>query len=184
MINIKVDYPDVDGILPPKTTLHAAAASGLRVLVRRHLIKRNSRPPSREGWPRSNYWTKAADAIQTHSSETQAQVGIRAPGARLHLLGGTVKPKNGKYLAIPMHPSVADVWPSEHSEAGGETFIWTSKKSGKMFIADTTKDGLRLLWLLKSETHHKPDPSVIPTAAELAAAAKNAMISIIPKTPK
>lgn len=164
-----------------EATMLQAAGRGISNLVIRHLRRRNSRP-SRPGWPKSNYWERAAGSTQTSIARGEALVAIHAPGIRLRLKGGRVVPRRGKALAIPARPEVAGVWPSEHS-AGGRVFLLVRKALGKAYLVEQQADGhLRILWRLVRSTTHTADSTVLPTRDEIGAAAIAAIRSILPKT--
>lgn len=64
-------------------------------------------------FPKSNYYSESADSVTTKVSGDSATVSIEKEGAALHYYGGTVRPKRGKALAIPLDPDVASICPSE-----------------------------------------------------------------------
>lgn len=156
---------------------------GVRALTNalaRNFRKRNDRGNAK-GFPRSDFWQDAAESV-TSAVEGDAMVAtVSKEGVRLRWKGGEVRPRGGrKALAIPLDPSVAHIWPSEHVgyATGGDydegaTSLFWPKNSNHGFIKDNeTSD---LLWLLVSKTTHKPDPSVIPSEDELRSAIVRAM---------
>ncbi|MCF6174819.1 MAG: hypothetical protein L3J71_03525 [Victivallaceae bacterium] len=76
-------------------------------------------------------------------------------GANLKQYGGTVRPKRGKFLAIPSrHNPNKQLWPSEYGK--GELFFIRRGRRGFLL----KKDGKRitLMFILVTKTVHKPDP--------------------------
>lgn len=138
-----------------------------------------------KGFPRSNFWQDAAESVTSHVVGDTMLAVIRKEGVRLRWKGGEVRPKPGrKALAIPLDPSVAHVWPSEHNDMAtggdydeGATSLFWPKNSSHGFIKDNETGDL--LWLLVSKTTHKPDPSVIPPETELHDAIVRAMRGVL-----
>ena len=153
------------------------AAVRVQEIVIRHLQNRNARP-SRPGWPKSNYWDKAANSVRIAAQQNRATITIGnkdTPGLGLRYYGGVVRPKAGKKaLAIPMRPEVADIWPREYDQK--KLFLLVRKALGKAWLAKREKNGhLTILWRLVRQTRHQADPSVLPTDAALADAVEKAV---------
>ena len=146
-------------LLIPANMAAEAARLGMSECVREHLRRRNgTRPPSRYGLPKSNYWADAADSVTSEVSGNVAAVNVEQEGAALHYFGGTVHPKK-KALAIPIDPSVAGIWP---------------KNSAHGFLKDAETN--ELLWLLVPRATIPADPTVMPTDGEIVNAAMDAVL--------
>lgn len=177
-INLKITIPqkELDGIIIDSRTAAEAAARGIEVLIIEHLEDKNSRTePNRYGLPKSNYYSNAAKDVSSTVSGSHATIAINHPGISLHYYGGTVLPKK-KVLAIPIHPSVAGIWPSEY---GGDMFVvWPKgKRSGLLVSADLRdeKNIGRALYRLVYKATIKADPTVLPKDEQLYAAAETAI---------
>lgn len=159
-------------IAPPEL-LADAAARGVSNLVVDHLRARDGSASHRAGFPRTGYWSKAAEATVVERQGRAASVVVRAPGIALHYKGGTVRPTSGKSLAIPARAEVAGVWPREWSQASGSgLFLWWPKGRRAGALARRESSGhLTILWWLVGATHHEPDPTVLPPEADMRAAA-------------
>ena len=157
-----------------------ASARGISVMLVKHFRERN-KTPNKKGFPRSNYWSAAADSVTTTPDDgTASVVTIAKEGVRLHWKGGEVKPVKGKNLAIPADASVAGIWPSEYAGAGGsKTFLAWPKGKRYGFIAESGAKPLHVLWWLKESTHHEPEPSVIPAETDMKDAALRAARSAL-----
>ena len=83
--------------------LHEAAAAAVCNTVQRHFLGRNSEP-NKHGWPSKNFWSKEGfqKTAVAEVSDAGATVGIASPAIAHKRTGGTVTPKRGKYLAIPI----------------------------------------------------------------------------------
>lgn len=159
-------------------TLAEAAARGLEVCVRRHLRAKDLTASHRPGFPRSGYYADAARDVEASVEGTLAAVEASKEGLALHYEGGTVYPRK-KALAIPVDPSVADVWPSEANALAtgdGYALVWP-RGSDHGFIKDAETNDL--LWLLVPKATIKADPTVFPTDAELLDAAETAIWSAL-----
>lgn len=179
-IEIK-DIPDVGEILDrQRQPMLEAGVRALTNAVVKNFRKRNAQGNAK-GFPRSNFWQDAAESVTSAVEGDAMSATIRKQGVRLRWKGGEVRPREGrKALAIPVDPSVAHVWPSEHAgyATGGDydegaTALFWPKNSSHGFIKDNETGDL--LWMLVSKTTHKPDPSVIPSEDELRSAIVRAM---------
>lgn len=148
------------------TAVADASARGISNLLFDHFLSRNNRP-GREGWPSSNYWADAADSVSVSAGgDGTADVCAKAPGLLMHLKGGTILPKRGKFLAIPISPDVAGIWPREMMQRQKEVkLIPVRGGNGEGFLlAKQPIDGAPIpLWRLVRKSVLKPDPSVLPT---------------------
>ena len=152
--------------------IHSYIAAAVHVLVRNHLLSRNTRSGT------SNYWAKAAEATSYEADDATARVIIRHPGIAWHRWGGTIKAKPGKAIAIPLRTEVKGIWPSEKFPNRGDAFVY--RRRGKAFLAAREGTALRIFYLLvKSVTKPAPDPSVLPTDAQISTAAQNAIRALL-----
>jgi hypothetical protein len=171
-----------------KKPVREGAARGVSVLLVKHFREKNA-TPNKKGFPRSNFWSAAADSVALKPDDgTASAVAVSKEGVRLRWKGGDVHPKKGRALAIPAEGSVAGVWPSEYGGAGYKggkaTFLAWPKGRSFGFIAERKPKGskdrtLHVLWWLKEVTHHKPDPTVIPDDDTMREAALKAARSVL-----
>lgn len=154
-----------------------ASARAMSVALIRHFRQKN-RTPNAKGWKRSNYWSQVGESVTSYVEDGAAVAQIAKEGVLLHLMGGTVQPKAGhKALAIPADPSVAGKWPSEGTSV--KTFLAWIKKRDFGFIAEAGKKPLHVLWWLKRQTLHIPDPSTLPANSTLETAVKRACDQVV-----
>lgn len=175
------NIPDVAArIEAAKPAMLEAGVRALTNAVVRNLRRRNSQANAK-GFPRSNFWQEAAESVTSAVEGDSMSATIRRQGVRLRWKGGEVRPKDGKKaLAIPMDPSVAHVWPSEHGgyatggdyDEGATSLFWPKNSSHGFIKANDTGE---ILWMLVAKTTHRPDPSVIPSEDELRDAIARAM---------
>lgn len=199
MLTLTVNYPQSPSLaqlmarLADTETLHEAMAMAVDERVRDHLLTRRQSPNT--GW-----WAAASRSVTHTAHADHATVAVRQRGAALHYYGGTVHQRpGGPLLALPTDdvPIVQGVRVGpRHSALGPLMFLPARRPARKGVVgvlveAELTgksiqrgknkgkpakrrkKDG-KLLYVLMSETSHPDDPSVLPTQAELQAAAKRA----------
>lgn len=141
------------------------------------------------------FWGRAADATTVETQGELAVVGVRLPGVRLQWLGGTVTPgkrpssktgKPTKLLSIPTSKAISEapnaygmlafvpVKGRPHLQGllipGEPVTIKRGKRKGEQRVAPL-KDG-KPLFDLVDRTEHDPHPEVIPSPADLKAAAR------------
>lgn len=153
-----------------------AAGAGISNLIIEHLRERNQNSVHPQGFPKSDYWADAADSVTTDVTGGKATVTVQKEGAALHYYGGTVYPKK-KALAIPQHPSVADIWPSEYAGTGGDLELIWPKGSTTGRLVD--KESGDTLWLLISKATIREDKTVLPTDEQMNEAAAQAIFELI-----
>jgi hypothetical protein len=172
----------IRGELKALIDINRAAANGAANVMRNHWIARNLSVQRKPGWPVSNYWTQVAESVSTTANSTEGTVRVRHPGVYYHLKGGTITPRRGKYLAIPLQPENKGVWPSEKFPSRKGAFVLTSLKGNKLLVSSEGKGKERKLTLhyLLVESVSKPaDSSVLPLDSVLLAAASKAAENMI-----
>ncbi len=126
-----------------------------------------------EAKPGRKYWKDAANATEAATDANGTTVSINQRGVRLHFYGGTVRPsgrisnvtgKPIKRLLIPTEDSPLRKTRSELYELGLDPE--SVHVAGGRLIADMGGVPV-VLGLLARQTVHEPDPSVLPTTAEM-----------------
>ena len=72
--------------------------------------------------------------------------------------GGEIRPRNRKYLAIPIDRSVKGIYPREYS---GNLVLIRKKDDGahgRAYLAEPMKRKTKFLWVLKNKVYQKPRP--------------------------
>lgn len=163
-----------------------SAANRVHLLISKNFIRLAQKTHSR------HYWGDAASAttVAAHTP-TQYTITIAHKGVRLHWKGGTVRPtgktsevtgKPTKTLLIPFENSPLrkrDITLAEAHIPNENIHILKSKTGTPILIAAKNlkrKTNLIFLGALVKKATHKPRPEIIPTASELAAAAKQAAL--------
>ncbi len=148
--------------------------------IQSHLILVNGQRANALGGKRTNFFAKAADSMALIIGADKGQVVIRYRGFRYQLKGGTIHPsgclsaitgKPIRHLAIPIH---AEAHGKRPSDLGGNLFVLRSKEKNQAYLARPKGRGknkeLIFLYVLKTSVSKKPDPSVLPTQADISAA--------------
>lgn len=166
--------------------LHDAMGAAVKKAAVDHLRTTKSSPNT--GW-----WGRAARMVSHTASATEATVIFNQRGVALRYYGGTVTRKpggplltiptkevpveNGTRLAARKIGNLVFIPSKRPKTAGylveGETYTRTrGKNKGKEGLR--AKKGGKLYYTLRTEVTHKPDPTVLPSQAELLAAAAKA----------
>lgn len=154
--------------------LTQAAARGISNALKRHFRAKNQSAKHRNGMPRSNFWSKVADATQTTMEGNTAVVLVDHEGVLLHLEGGTIYPKAGrKALAIPLVAAVWDQNPREYDSSREKLSLVWPKGSSAGTLRD--KETGEAWYLLVAKANIPRDPGVVPADEELVQAGFDAM---------
>lgn len=148
--------------------------------LRAHFAKRE-REPNKSGWPKQHFWARRirANTVLTEVSANLAVIDIAAPEFRMKLHGGTITPKEAKFLAIPARREAAGKSPRSF---GNLRFVPTRR--GGLLVANagfqgplqrgikrigSRQDGIVYYFLVKSVTQ-RADPHALPPPHSFAAA--------------
>jgi hypothetical protein len=149
----------------------------------------NGQKVNRQGWKRQNFWRQIRSATAydpARTTETEAVVTIADPRLRPHVYGGEIRPKEAKYLAIPVHRAAYGLRPSEGRIAGlrfvpvgrtANTVGYLVRREGRGPDAPVVS-----YYRLVRRVRVRPDPSALPpagltTPALLAAAERHVLRS-------
>lgn len=166
----------------------AAALQGARLNTQigrgvAELFRLNFRNLDREranalGGKRTHFYSDAMKATFSSGDDEGATVTVAALGIRQRLLGGTIKPREGKYLTIPAR---AEAYGRRAREFQNLKFVRLSGGRG-MLVADgagraghsskkhigSKEEGLVYFWLVPS-VHQDADPTVLPNEGAIRA---------------
>ncbi len=161
-------------------SLHRVMAFGVERLVRRHIRERYATRGNALGAPSTGFWSRVIDSTTVQADTAAGTVSISERGAALRYYGGTVRPKNKQWLTIPAAREAHGKRAAEVS-GGYSKQQWLFGRRGPYAIAEKVAvnrsgrqtAGRVLFWLVKAATH-SPDPGVLPSLADMAAAAVEA----------
>jgi len=123
---------------------------------------------SRHGSGTFHFYGRAARSTSSGVQGRSAFVSIDHEGIALRRFGGTVKPRNGKYLTIP----AIDQAQGKRAREFDDLHFRRNASGNGGRLCDPT--GRVYYWLVKQSTH-KADPSVLPTDGEIQEAAVDAV---------
>jgi len=132
--------------------LMAAAGKEMERALRNHFHERDNEPNAR-GWPKKHFWRKevSANTALTEVAERRAVVSISSPAFAHKVTGGTITPKRGKALSIPLT--------SEAYLAGSASLFPRKLHPQGRSLAD--EQGVAQYALVRSVSHD-PDPRAWP----------------------
>lgn len=136
--------------------------------VREHLFGLNSTRPNALGGRRTNFYAQAARATNFKVvSDTAIVVSIPHVGIAQRFFGGTIRPKSGTYLTIPVHPAAHGKRAREFDlelvfGLGGQPIALATKRtvagrSGRQISAFG-----EIYYKLVREVIQRPDETVLP----------------------
>jgi len=147
------------------------AANAVANKLKKHFRERNQEPNA-EGWKKSGFWAQIRDSVQVVGNDV---IQINEARFNLKYYGGTVTPKRGRALAIPLHEEFKGVLPSTFPR---DKFFFLPNDKGENvgILAEHLGDNrIRAAYLLRSKTTHQADPDALPPMGELQDEALNAM---------
>jgi hypothetical protein len=148
--------------------------------VKEHFLVRN-REPNSMGWPKRNFWSRegrdntGAGAVTADSAEV-----VVASAAIAHKLsGGTITPKRGKFLAIPLTAEAYKAGSPREGNMPGLFLVRRKGETGRAFLAvadrlgekpprgakgmaPRDRGGIRPQYLLVRSVTQAPDPRTLP----------------------
>jgi len=150
-----------------------AAGESMAGAVRENFRKLNMLR-SRPGKRGKGFYEQAHDATHYSRRGALGVISVNGPrGIRLRLKGGVVKAKPGKSLAIPVHDAVIGVRAREVFDELNLVAIKNPNTGKGVLIQPGDGDDFgTVFYALTRKTTHRPDPSVLPSDAELADASK------------
>lgn len=156
--------------------------------IQQHLFALNSSRPNKLGGKRTNFWAQCARSTSFVVVPEGALASINQIGFRQRLQGGTISPRNVKFLTIP---AIAEAYGKRAKEfnnlrfaiIGGKPALIEAEHSGVRFGKKGVKATLNLggkvfYWLVRKATQ-QPFPGALPTNEELGAAVVKALDSYI-----
>lgn len=118
-----------------------------------------------------SFYARARGATNSGVDGGKAYVSIDHEGIGLRLLGGTVKPRRGKYLTIPVADEAIGKRVGEFDDL---TWIFNKRTQTGVVL----RQG-KVLYALTKSTTHKPDPTVLPTTDVLQTAVTKSLDTFV-----
>lgn len=158
----------------PRPITEAVAQSTV-VELQKHFLARN-REPNKRGWTKQNFWSKEGreKTALADLQDSRAEVAVASPAIAHKFTGGTIRPKRGKYLSIPVSE---EAYEAGSPREGGIDGLFLMIAGGRAYLAARSGTGMSTTtvhYLLKSSVTHAPDPRTLPEPQTLATAAEKA----------
>jgi hypothetical protein len=179
MLSINITAPDLGPEInrlqrmpsEPRRIMNAAGKQ-LEGDLRDHFQARNQEP-NKQGFPRKNFWAGIGRATALSSySASEAVVTVSDPAINQKVYGGTITPKRGRALAIPL---IGEAYKAGSPRALQNNFLrLLVTKAGKAFLVEreTTKGKSmsfagRFWYQLVPKVTQAPDPRALPEPSYL-----------------
>lgn len=158
-----------------------AMGVGARNRIQGHLHRINGERPNRLGGRRTNFYSAAAKSTHMDAVPGEITVTVSQVGFRQRFEGGRIRPVNKKFLTIPATAEAHGRRASEFADLifvilGGRPALVRARQTristgGRRVRGLSSTTGMEVLFWLRREVNQKPDPSVLPTDAEISEAA-------------
>lgn len=140
--------------------LMALLGKQAEVEIRKHFRGRNSKP-NKHGWTKKNFWERegARNTALTEVTDSSATVSIASAAIGFKITGGTIRPKRGAALAIPL---------TAEAYAAGSPREWDQperlfRPKGRNFLATGDgKGGIKAMYALVKSVTQAADPDALP----------------------
>lgn len=145
----------------------AAIGASMAQYIRDHLVAKDQ-TPNRLGGRRTHFYAAAAEATHWDAYPTEAVVSISKDGIRQRYLGGDIRPVNRKFLTVPIHPEAHGRAASEFGPELRMIALGGGRdgNTGGLLVMGDGPDAVAL-YVLKTLVRQAPDPTVLPTDADL-----------------
>lgn len=160
-----------------RRALLASLAGRVERRLKQHFRERETGDSKRRrrGWPQRHFWASVERATQiTALTNDYATISIASGPFAFKLRGGTITPKRGSHLAIPLRAEAyAAGSPREWdraTSAGAARLVPIRSRSGGLVLAqvlDGSAQGIRAQYLLVRSVTQRPDPHALPSQAEI-----------------
>lgn len=128
------------------------------------------------GGKSTGFYKGVHDSISSEADEVRAIISTDHRGAALRFYGGTVTPTTRKSLSVPVEKSAHGLNASEYpqdllfipagpnanEDTAGYLFLknFRPRKDGK---PGTVAEPGEMIYVLRTKTHHSPDPNLLPS---------------------
>lgn len=159
----------INDSLKSRSGIHKTMAQEVAVSLRKHFLNLNASKANSKGWPRQNFWNRFGGTKTTSTgNDAEGTVTIADPqGALRHKInGGTVKPKRGKFLLIPLTAAAYRLLGRATARtAFPDAFVL--KKQGRMLLARNNGKSLQVLARLLPSVTHAAEPDALPSSQDM-----------------
>lgn len=145
--------------------------------LREHFRERNQEPNKR-GWPKQDFWNRIRKATALAGVDASgATIAISDPAITQKIHGGEIKPKEGKYLALPAIAEAYGKSPRSFNNLepmirwmNGERRAVALMERKSTDVKSRTESGGKVFYWLVESVHQKKDERALPGRAKMEAA--------------
>lgn len=198
MIAIRIDSSPIARLVSQAQAIGQDAellnvgARGLAEKLRSFFGLLDQSRPNAMGGTRTHFWGKVRRSVQNPVvTPPAAEVSINHLGFAQRLFGGFIRPVTRKFLTIPASPEAygktagefrgrlrfgfaenryGSLSPALLTSDSSTVRLGRKRKDGSRKFSGKARPGLVMFWLVK-QVYQRPDPTVLPSAEELEAAA-------------
>jgi hypothetical protein len=161
------EFASLEAVLgPQQRKLMLAQAKRVEIELRFHFKGLDDLGNAR-GWKRTHFWARRvrANTSVTNVTDTTAEVTVASAEFRQRLFGGTIVPREAKYLAIPVIEQAAGRSPRTFEK--GELRFAVDPDFGKVLEQVSTG---AVFYFLRRKVVQKADPTAAPSESVIRAA--------------
>lgn len=138
-------------------------------LFRGHFFKRDKTNANKMGGRRTHFWGTAAGATHFRNHGADIMLEVSQLGVRQRYFGGEIRPRNKKWLTIPVHPEAYGKGATEFNNL--RAVFPSGKNYGLLIKASEVKrrgrgqrqEVGRAMYLLVKKVNQRADKTVIPS---------------------
>lgn len=147
--------------------LHAVLGKRTELELRDHFARREQ-SPNKRGWPKQHFWSRIRKATAFLSADDSgATVRVSDPALAQKIHGGTITPKEGKYLTLPAIAAAYGRSPRLNKSL--RPMVRYQGGQRRAVALQDKKSGTVWYWLVKSVTQ-QADPHALPADATVRSA--------------
>jgi hypothetical protein len=143
--------------------LLAKLGKSMEVRLRAHFAERDTEG-NKHGWPSRHFWNRQVrqNTALTEVTDETATVSIASPPFGLKLFGGTIKPKRGKWLTIPLTAEAYTKGSPREWDPADRQRLFRPGKARILAVKDGKDKGFVPMFALAASVTQDADPRALP----------------------
>lgn len=147
--------------------LNAAVGKRVEIEHRRYFA---ARPRNKKGWPSQGFWRRRirnATALTSYDAQGSV-VTIADPAMNQKVYGGTIRPREGKFLTIPARKEANGRSPRTFNDLrfvpipGRGKLVGLLVRARQTFVGNRRTVGGEVFYYCVTEVNQAPDPDALP----------------------
>jgi hypothetical protein len=150
----------IEGKIQNRAELHQQLGEVLAEKLKENFQRKNAEP-NRFNAGKTGFWGQVADAtVVSRADESGATVSISKREAAPHIFGGVIKPKEKRFLTIPLVAAArGETVASYQAKTGSELF----RVKGKFALFEKNGEELRAVYALRTSVTIRKDETAVPS---------------------